>query len=200
MTHWLGLTGGIGSGKSAATDFFMSLGVEVIDADKISRTLTATNGQALPAIAAQFGSDAVRNHELNRDFMRELVFKRPVAKEQLEAILHPMIYATIKSAQQQISANYAIVDVPLLTELPDFQRLVERIVVIDCPEELQIQRVMARSGLSREQITAIMLQQATRAQRLAIADDVIVNDGGLMQLQQAVSQHHQFYQHLFSAQ
>lgn len=200
MTHWLGLTGGIGSGKSAATDFFMSLGVEVIDADKISRILTATNGQALPAIAAQFGSDAVRNHELNRDFMRELVFKRPVAKEQLEAILHPMIYATIKSAQQQINANYAIVDVPLLTELPDFQRLVERIVVIDCPEELQIQRVMARSGLSREQITAIMLQQATRAQRLAIADDVIVNDGDLTQLQQAVSQHHQFYQHLFSAQ
>lgn len=197
MTHWIGLTGGIGSGKSAATDFFMKLGIQVIDADAISRQLTAKNGEALPLISKQFGEQAVVDEQLNRDYMRHLVFSQPTAKTQLEAILHPLILSSIEKQKQQNDACYGLIDVPLLTELPAFQQLVERILLIDCPEETQISRVIARSGLSREQITAIMAQQATRAERLAIADDVICNDASIEDLQIKVLQCHHHYLQLF---
>ena len=193
MTVWVGLTGGIGSGKSAATDLFMQQGIAVIDADAISRSLTAYQGCALPAIQAAFGVDAVHDGHLNRDYVRELIFKRPEAKAELEAILHPLILQTIKQQQNTISAPYAIVDIPLLTELPQFRALVDRVLLIDSPEELQVERVMARSGLSREQIASIMAQQATRAQRLAIADDVILNHGDMQQLRQQVLECHRHY-------
>lgn len=197
MTHWVGLTGGIGSGKSAAADLFVQLGVTVLDADAISRTLTAIDGAALPAIAIAFGANAILDGQLNRAHMRHLVFTQPSAKAQLEAILHPMVLGVIQEQKQNIRSVYALIDIPLLTELPMFQTLVERVLVIDCPETVQVERVMARSGLSQEQIGAIMLQQATRAQRLALADDVITNDGGYGHLQQQVLRCHQNYQQQF---
>ena len=200
MTAWIGLTGGIGSGKSTATDLFMKQGVSVIDADAISRSLTAHQGKALPAIQVVFGNESVCDGRLNRDFMRDLVFKRAEAKAELEAILHPLILQSIQQQQEAMKAMtglYAIVDIPLLTELPQFRTLVNRILVIDSPEALQLERVMSRSGLSLEQIKSIMAQQATRDQRLAIADDVILNDGDLQNLEQQVIECHQHYLQLF---
>ena len=126
MTVWVGLTGGIGSGKSAAADLFMQLGTVVIDADAISRELTAYQGAALPTIQAAFGELAVSEQRLNRDYVRELIFKRPEAKAELEAILHPLILQTIQQQQNSVDTVYAIVDVPLLTELPQFRALVQR--------------------------------------------------------------------------
>ena len=200
MTAWIGLTGGIGSGKSTATDLFMKQGVSVIDADAISRSLTAHQGKALPAIQAVFGNESVCDGRLNRDFMRDLVFKRAEAKAELEAILHPLILQSIQQQQEAMKAMtglYAIVDIPLLTELPQFRTLVNRVLVIDSPEALQLERVMSRSGLSLEQIKSIMAQQATRDERLAIADDVILNDGNLQNLEQQVIECHQHYLQLF---
>ena len=197
MTVWIGLTGGIGSGKSTATDLFMKQGVSVIDADAISRSLTAHQGKALPAIQAVFGNKSVLDGSLNRDFIRDLVFKRPEAKAELEAILHPLILQSIQQLQEVMTGLYAIVDIPLLTELPQFRTLVNRVLVIDCPEALQLERVMSRSGLSLEQIKSIMAQQASRDQRLAIADDVIFNDGDLQNLEQQVIECHQHYLQLF---
>ena len=197
MTVWIGLTGGIGSGKSTATDLFMKQGVPVIDADVISRSLTAHQGKALPAIQTVFGNESVCDGILNRDYIRDLVFKRPEAKAELEAILHPLILQSIQQQQEAIIEPYAIVDIPLLTELPQFRTLVNRVLVIDCPEALQLERVMSRSGLSLEQIKSIMAQQATRVQRLAIADDVILNDGDLQNLEQQVIECHQHYLQLF---
>ena len=197
MTVWVGLTGGIGSGKSAAADLFMQLGTVVIDADAISRELTAYQGAALPTIQAAFGELAVSEQRLNRDYVRELIFKRPEAKAELEAILHPLILQTIQQQQNSVDAVYAIVDVPLLTELPQFRALVQRVLVIDAPEALQRERVMARNGLSQEQITSIMAQQATREQRLAIADEVILNDGDLLHLEQQVLKCHEHYLQTF---
>ena len=197
MTVWVGLTGGIGSGKSAAADLFMQLGIVVIDADAISRELTAYQGAALPTIQAAFGELAVSEQRLNRDYVRELIFKRPEAKAELEAILHPLILQTIQQQQNSVDAIYAIVDVPLLTELPQFRALVQRVLVIDAPEALQRERVMARNGLSQEQITSIMAQQATREQRLAIADEVILNDGDLPHLEQQVLKCHEHYLQTF---
>lgn len=198
MTHWVGLTGGIGSGKSTAARFFADLGVPIIDTDMIARQLTADNGVALPHIQALFGSEAVLDGRFNRDYMRQLIFSQPEAKAQLEAILHPLIVAEVARQKTQIQAVYAIVDVPLLTELAMFQALVERVVLIDCVPEVQIARVMQRSGLSAMQIKAIMAQQATREQRLALADDVIANNQDVLTLQQRVLHQHQYYQQLFS--
>ena len=200
MTAWIGLTGGIGSGKSTATDLFMQQGVSVIDADVISRSLTTHQGKALPAIQAIFGNKSVFDGRLNRDYIRDLVFKRPEAKAELEAILHPLILQSIQQQQEAMEAMtglYAIVDIPLLTELPQFRTLVNRVLVIDSPEALQLERVMSRSGLSLGQIKSIMAQQATRDQRLAIADDVILNDGDLQNLEQQVIECHQHYLQLF---
>ena len=129
--------------------------------------------------------------------MRELIFKRPEAKAELEAILHPLILQTIQQQQNSVDAIYAIVDVPLLTELPQFRALVQRVLVIDAPEALQRERVMARNGLSQEQIASIMAQQATREQRLAIADEVILNDGDLHHLKQQVLKCHEHYLQTF---
>lgn len=198
MTHWVGLTGGIGSGKSTAARFFADLGVPLIDTDVIARQLTAENGVALPHIQALFGSEAVVDGQFNRDYMRQLIFSQSQAKAQLEAVLHPLIVAEVERQKAQIHAVYAIVDVPLLTELAVFQALVERVVLIDCAPDIQIERVMQRSGLSAMQIKAIMAQQATREQRLALADDVIANDQDVLVLKQRVLHQHQYYQQFFS--
>ncbi|WP_037586058.1 dephospho-CoA kinase [Stenoxybacter acetivorans] len=195
MTLWVGLSGGIGSGKSTVADCFRQFGVLVLNADDIAKTLTQIDGAALPAIRTTFG-DAVfhPNGELNRQALRELIFRQPEQKQQLENILHPLIYHTLDNARQQILPfGYGIMEIPLLIEKPLFQQLVNRILIIDAFEQTQINRVKQRNALSDSDIHAIMTQQASRQARLAIADDVIANNGDLAHLQQAVTKQHQIY-------
>ena len=199
MTLWVGLTGGIGSGKSTVAALFAAHQVPVIDADAIARALTAPGGGALPAIRAQWG-DAVfdASGQLDRARLRQAVFEQPAQKQQLEALLHPLIFTAIRAAQQQAHAphGYGVVEIPLLVEAPQFQDLVGRILVVDTAEPLQIERVKQRSQLSDAAVRAIMAQQASRQQRLAVADDVLPNHDNHQALQTAVARLHQQYQAL----
>lgn len=194
----VGLTGGIGSGKTQASDGFAALGVPVIDADVVSRALTADAGEALPLIHAAFGDGVfLRPQALDRAALRERVFADPEAKARLEAILHPLILHKIALQHASLTASYAILSVPLLVEKKTYLPLCRRVLVIDCAPETQIRRVMARNGLPRTQVEQIMAQQASRAERLQVADDVIDNEFDLAHLEQAVAQLHQFYLTLF---
>jgi len=190
----VGLTGGIGSGKTAAAEHFATLGVPVVDTDVIAHSLTAAHGAAMPAIAQAFG-DAVRMADgaLDRVAMRQLVFAQPALRQQLEAILHPLIRAESVRQLQQARGPYAVLVVPLLFESPDYLALVQRSLLVDCPESLQIERVMARSGLTADAVRAIMAAQLPRQQKLASADDVIDNGGSLALLQLQVEAKHQYY-------
>ncbi|MBV8679289.1 MAG: dephospho-CoA kinase [Aquitalea sp.] len=190
----VGLTGGIGSGKTAAAEHFATLGVPVVDTDVIAHSLTAADGAAMPAIAQAFG-DAVRMADgaLDRVAMRQLVFAQPALRQQLEAILHPLIRAESVRQLQQARGPYAVLVVPLLFESPDYLALVQRSLLVDCPESLQIERVMARSGLTADAVRAIMAAQLPRQQKLASADDVIDNGGSLALLQLQVEAKHQYY-------
>lgn len=195
MTLWIGLTGGIGSGKSEAAKIFSDLGVPHIDADALSRNLTADNGKALPAIRRFFGDEVFDSeNSLNRAALRNIVFRRPQAKKELEAILLPLILNEIKTAQaQSCDAVYGIVDVPLLIENPEFSALTDRILVIDVSESTQIFRVGKRSGLNDDEIRRIMKHQASRRMRLLHADDVLVNEGTVEALADKVRRLHIYY-------
>ena len=188
----LGLTGGIGSGKSTVAAFMAQAGAAVMDADAISRSLTQAGGQAIPAILAEFGETLITPEgAMNRDAMRALVFANPQTKRQLEAIIHPLVAQGLQAQTQaaiQAGKNCLVFDVPLLVESGErWRRQVDWVCVVDCQTNTQIQRVMARSQLARPEIEAIMAQQASRAQRLASADAVIYNDElDLDQLQTAV--------------
>ena len=188
----LGLTGGIGSGKSTVAAFMAQAGAAVMDADAISRSLTQAGGQAIPAILAEFGETLITPEgAMNREAMRALVFANPQTKRQLEAIIHPLVAQGLQAQTQaaiQAGKNCLVFDVPLLVESGErWRRQVDWVCVVDCQTDTQIQRVMARSQLARQEIEAIMAQQASRAQRLASADAVIYNDGlDLDQLQTAV--------------
>ena len=178
----IGLTGGIGSGKSTVSQLLQERGAAVIDADAIARSVTAPHGAAMPAIVHTFGAAFVTAEgALNREHMRVHVFSQPQAKQALEAIIHPLVaQETQRQAQAAIANGYRtlVFDVPLLVEAGTRWRAqVDRILVVDCLEETQIQRVMARNGLSREAIQAIIQTQASRPQKLAAADWVIYNDG-----------------------
>ncbi len=201
MTVWIGLTGGIGSGKSQVAADFSALGVPRIDADAISRQLTQTAGSmALQQIRQQFGDAALTvSGCLNRAYMREMVFADGQAKEQLEAILHPLIFAEIERQQKDFQAAYGVVEIPTLVEHPIFQSLVKRILLVTCPEPIRVQRVMARNGLTEAAVRAIMATQASDEARLRVADDVIANAGSLQDLQQAVERQHRAYLALFQA-
>lgn len=176
----LGLTGGIGSGKSTVAALLAQLGAAVLDADAISRSVTATGGLAMDAIRAKFGSDFIAaDGSLDRDRMRALVFAHPLAKQQLEGIVHPMVrQETQRLAQQAIDKGFTclVFDVPLLVESKHWLQSVDHVLVVDCLPETQIQRVVARSGLGRTQVLAIMATQASREKRLQAADTVIFND------------------------
>ncbi|MDH5858475.1 dephospho-CoA kinase [Lampropedia aestuarii] len=194
----IGLTGGIGSGKSTVAAFLAQhFELKLVDADHISRGLTAPNGAAIAAIAAAFGQEFIdANGGMDRDRMRQLVFEQPSQKAKLEGIVHPLIFHAIDAAQQQAFAQGAqavVVDIPLLVESVHWRTRLDRILVVDCPVELQIQRVEQRSQLPRAQIERIILSQASRATRLACADTVIYNAGlSLAQLQsttQAAGRH-----------
>jgi dephospho-CoA kinase len=190
----VGLTGGIGCGKSTVTDMFAELGASIVDTDLIAHSLTAPRGPAMPAILAEFGPDfAARDGSLDRARMRQLVFSDPLAKARLEAILHPRIRASAEQAALQATGPYVIMVVPLLIESGTWRARVDRVLAVDCSEETQVRRVMARSGLADAQVRAIMANQVTRAQRLAAADDVIVNEDGIEALPPQVSRLHAQY-------
>lgn len=174
----IGLTGGIGSGKSTVAGFWLEAGASLIDTDAISRQLTAPGGPALPALAADFGPAMVSTEEgLVRSAMRALVFSDPAARQRLEAILHPMISAETARAEAAADSDLIVFDVPLLVESGRWRQRLDRVLVVDCPEALQIERVMQRSALSREAVQAVLQAQATRAQRRACADALIHNEG-----------------------
>ena len=177
----IGLTGGIGSGKSAVADMLREWGAAVIDADAVAHELTASGGEAIAAIRAAFG-EAVITAEgaLDRSRMRELAFADPAQRARLEAILHPLIGARLRALARTLPGPYVVLVVPLLVEsLARWRDRVERIVVVDCAPELQVSRVMRRSGLEAAQVRSILRAQATREQRLAAADEVIDNSGDL---------------------
>lgn len=190
----IGLTGGIGSGKSAAAERFAELGVPVIDTDVIAHALTRPDSRALDAIRASFGEAVIAaDGSLDRPMLRRRVFGDPAARRQLEAILHPLILHEVKTRLAALSAPYAVAVIPLLVETGAYDSLLDRIAVVDCPEELQIARTVARSGLTHDEVSAILAAQATRRARLAAADDVIVNTGTLAALRDEIDALHQRY-------
>jgi dephospho-CoA kinase len=178
----LGLTGGIGSGKSTVASIMASLGAAVMDADAISRSLTMPGGRAISAILAEFGEQLIASDgAMNRDAMRALVFSNPESKRQLEAIIHPLVGQVLQEESvAAIAAGHAclVYDVPLLVESGErWRRQVDLVCVVDCEVETQIQRVMSRNQLGRTEIERIISQQANRQQRLGCADAVIFNEG-----------------------
>ena len=198
----IGLTGGIGSGKSLVADMLAAHGAAIIDTDVIAHQLTAPGGAAMPAIRAAFGernaNDGISlaqtaDGALNRAMMREHVFADPTARKRLEAILHPLIGAETDAAARRAEGLYLVFVVPLLVESGRWVERVDRVLVVDCPEAVQVERVMRRNQLTREQVEAIMASQASRAQRLAVADDVIVNDADPAELAQQVASLHETY-------
>jgi dephospho-CoA kinase len=190
----VGLTGGIGCGKSTVADMFAALGASVIDTDQIAHALTAPHGAAMPALLAEFGmAFATPEGALDRARMRALVFTDATARARLEAILHPRIRDATAAAAAIATGDYVIFVVPLLIESGTWRERVTRVLAIDCPEELQVARVMARSGLTEAQVRAIMAAQVTREQRRAAADDIILNDDGLDALRPQVEILHAMY-------
>ena len=181
-TWRIGLTGGIGSGKSTVAGFLARRGAAVIDADAISRSLTAPGGRAMADIAHTFGAAMLSpDGAMDRQAMRERIFRDPQAKRQLEHIIHPLVsQITAEQAQAAVQSGHRVLvfDVPLLVESGErWRKQLDRVIVVDCDTETQTQRVMARSGLSDEEVKRIVAQQASRAQRLACADLVVVNQG-----------------------
>jgi dephospho-CoA kinase len=187
----LGLTGGIGSGKSSVASILSDLGATVIDADAISRACTAPMGPAIEMIRSTFGDDLVNTDGgLDRNHMRKLVFSNPQAKAQLEAIVHPLVGIEIsrQSAAAQLNgASCLVFDIPLLVESSHWRKQLDRILIIDCATTTQIERVYLRNGMPKQEVEKILSTQATRLQRAACADFVLVNDSiDLPQLRSAV--------------
>ena len=190
----VGLTGGIGCGKSTVADLFAGLGASIVDTDAIAHSLTAPHGAAMPAIVAEFGLDfATPDGALDRARMRSLVFSDAGARGRLEAILHPRIRDATAAAALIATGPYVIYAVPLLIESGAWRERVARVLAVDCSEDTQVARVMQRSGLSADQVRAIMATQVTRTRRLAAADDVIDNDDGLETLLPQVTRLHERY-------
>lgn len=188
MKFVVGLTGGIGSGKSAAADEFARLGATVVDTDVIARELTEPGGAALPQIKSLFGDAFIAaSGAMDRSAMRERVFADPAAKQALERLLHPMIRAEAERRIAAATGPYVVYVVPLLVESGGQRDRVGRLLVVDAPEALQVERVRARSGLSEKEIRSIIAQQAARTARLALADDVIENTGTLDALRKQVA-------------
>lgn len=189
----VGLTGGIGSGKTAVSDRFEVLGVPVVDTDLISRQLVEPGHPLLKTLIREFGASYLdASGQLDRTALRRLIFSDPQARDKLESILHPAIRQEAETQLSQLQADYAIMVIPLLAENGADYSL-DRILVVDAPESQQIRRVMQRDGSSRESAQNILDSQASRAQRLRLADDVIVNDADLSALNTAVDKLHARY-------
>lgn len=192
----IALTGGIGSGKSAVSRRFAELGVPVIDTDLIAREQVLPGSPALQEISDSFGPEVIRQDgSLDRPALRTLVFDSPEKRQHLEDILHPRILAEMQQRLETLNAPYAILVIPLLLETGQ-NELAERILVVDCPESLQISRVQQRDGLAAPQIRQILTAQVDRATRLSRADDVIENTGTLQDLMKATERLHHFYHQL----
>lgn len=174
----IGLTGGIGSGKSTVAALLAEGGAVIVDTDAISRALTAPGGAALPRLAEVFGAGILdAQGALDRERMRALAFSDPSARARLEQVLHPMIGREAQAQAARAGERPVVFDVPLLTESAHWRARVQRIIVVDCHESTQVERVMARSGWNREAVTRVIAQQAPRARRRTIADAVIFNEG-----------------------
>lgn len=190
----VGLTGGIGSGKSAACQVFSNLGVPVIDTDEISRSLTQIGAPALKLIRKAFGDSFFHpDGALDRACLRQRIFSSPEDKLRLEGILHPLIRQEAVRQLASLTSNYAIIAVPLLLETGAYNDLIQRILLIDCPEQQQIERVMKRSAVSEAEVKAILSNQASRQARIKAADEIIVNDGTVAELELKVTEVHDAY-------
>jgi dephospho-CoA kinase len=200
MTLVVGLTGGIGSGKSAAAEEFARLGATVVDTDAIAHELTGPGGAAIPEIKRLFGRAYVDSSgAMDRRRMRSLVFSDAEEKARLESLLHPMIRAESERRVAAAAGSYVVLVVPLLIESPDYRARLNRVLVVDCPEALQITRVRQRSGLPEGEVRRIIASQIQRERRLAAADDVIDNSGAIAALQQQVRKLHETYLELAAA-
>ena len=190
----VGLTGGIGCGKTTVADIFAELGASLVDTDLIAHAMTAPHGPALQALEAEFGPRSIGpDGAMDRAWMRALVFSDPTARHRLEAILHPRIRDAALAAAAAATGSYVIFVVPLLIESGTWRARVTRVLAIDCPEQIQVSRVMQRNGMTEVQVRAIMAAQVTREQRLAAADDVIVNAAGIDELRPQVARLHTEY-------
>jgi len=194
MPYVIGLTGGIGSGKSAAANAFAALGATVVDTDAIAHALTRPGGTAIDGVRALFGEDALSaDGAMDRARVRSRVFSNPAERVRLEALLHPMIGAESRRQIDAAAGPYVVHVVPLLVEAPDHRDRYARIAVVDCPEAMQVSRVQRRSGLEESEIRRIVSSQVPRARRLAAADDVIDNGGSLESLEAQVRALHKRY-------
>jgi dephospho-CoA kinase len=194
LTYCVGLTGGIGSGKSLASALFAELGAGVVDTDEISRALTAPGGAAMSALRDAFGPGYVAaDGGLDRARMRDLVFGDPDAKRKLEGILHPLIRSRTRAAVGAAREPYVIAVIPLLFETGAYSDLVQRVVVVDCDEGRQVERAAARGAMAEADVRRIVAAQLPRAERLKRADDVLDNDGGVAALRSQVARLHARY-------
>ena len=193
------LTGGIAAGKTAVSDYFQTLGVPVIDTDIISRQIVEPGQSAFKAIVEQFGSEMLsQDDRLNRKVLREIVFNQPEKRRQLENITHPAIHQAVMTQLKSLQANYVILVIPLLVESGNkYQQ--DRVLLVDIPESLQIQRVMQRDQISEQQAKQILQAQSTRQQRLDIADDIVLNSADISSLQQQIAELHRKYLALAAA-
>lgn len=195
----VGITGGIGSGKTAATERFASLGVDIVDADLMSREVVKPGSPALTAIATRFGADRIllADGSLNRRELRHVIFNDADHKAWLEALLHPLIREEIVRRLQMCRPPYCLLSSPLLLET-DQQKMCDRILLIDAPEQLQLDRTQLRDNTSQDAVKTIMANQLTRDQRRAMANDIILNDADLPSLYAAVDKQHNLYLELYS--
>ena len=190
----VGLTGGIGAGKSTVERLFAELGIPCVDTDVIAHQLTAPGGAAIAAIRSAFGDEAIAaNGAMDRAVMRARVFAEPALRQRLEAILHPLIRQESLRQLAVLQAPYVLLGVPLLFETHLFDGVIQRSLLVDCSEQVQQERVMARSGLDAAQVAAIMAAQMSRAQRRLLADDVIDNSGDETALALQVHDKHRYY-------
>jgi dephospho-CoA kinase len=192
VNYLVGLTGGIGSGKSTVAGLFAALGARIIDTDAISHALTGPGGAAIPAIREKFGNASlVADGSMDRNKMREAIFADASARQRLESILHPLILQQARHlAAQATDAPYTLVVVPLLFEGGRYADWLHRVITVDCPEQQQVARTMKRSGLNESDIRSIMARQHSRAERQRLADDTIRNDGSLERLKAQVEAMH----------
>jgi len=191
----IGLTGGLGCGKTTVANLFAAKGVPVLDADQIARELVEPGQPALAAIVREFGEEFLEAGQLNRVRLREVVFQCPERKRQLESILHPMVFDAMQRQLATLRSDYCILCIPLLFETKQ-QAFVDRILVIDCPVELQYERVKNRDGLEMAEIGRIIQSQVSRQERLAAATEVIENSGQMEQLVEQVEKLHRMYRTL----
>ena len=190
----VGLTGGIGSGKTTVANMFADLGAYLVDTDLIAHALTKENGAAIESIKSAFGVEFILpSGAMDREKMRKHVFSLPNEKKLLEEILHPLIREKTELAARESKGIYTIFVLPLLIESGSWQQRVSRVLVIDCSEQTQLQRVVSRNGLEREQVLSIMHTQASRAQRLKAADDVILSEATLDEINVDVKRLHDKY-------